>query len=155
MNGEGSGSPQPEVAIENVLSMVRELLEMDVAFVSEFDGDRLAFRAVEGDKESFGFEEGGSIPLERSYCKRVIDGRIFNAVPDSSDEEQVRDLEVTRDANIGSYVGVPVRLSDGRLYGTLCCLSHSPDPWLKERDLQLMHKLADDVAQRLEKRGLL
>lgn len=146
---------QSEETIESALSAVRELLEMDVAFVSKFAGDQLAFRVVEGDKESFGFEAGESIPLEGSYCKRVIDGRISNTVPDANDNEQVRNLEVTREANIGSYVGVPVRLSDGRLYGTLCCLSHSPDPWLKERDLQLMSKLADDVARRLETEGLL
>ncbi len=128
---------------------------MDVAFVSELAGDRLTFRVVEGDKESFGFEAGGGIPLESSYCKQVIDGRISNTVPDSRANEQVRDLAVTQEANIGSYVGLPIYLSDGRFYGTLCCLSHSPDPWLKERDLRLMNKLADDVARRLEVEGLL
>lgn len=154
MESKEPGRSQPEETLENALSTVRELLEMDVAFVAEFTGDRLAFRAVEGE-ESFGFEAGGSMPLEGSYCKRVIDGRISNTVPDSGDDERVRNLEVTREASIGSYAGVPIRLSDGRLYGTLCCLSHSPDPWLKDRDLRLMNKLARDVARRLEGEGLL
>src|SRR3712207_7330600 len=55
-------------------STVREALEMDVAFVSEFAGDQLVFRALEGDAESFGWQEGEGFPLDESYCKRVLDG---------------------------------------------------------------------------------
>jgi hypothetical protein len=46
-----------------------------VAFVSEFAGDELVFRKLEGDSESFGWQEGESFPLDESYCKRVLDGR--------------------------------------------------------------------------------
>jgi hypothetical protein len=49
---------------------------MDVAFVSKFDGDQLVFRNLEGDAESFGWREGESFPIDESYCKRVLDGRI-------------------------------------------------------------------------------
>lgn len=38
----------PEAPIERALSAVRQVLEVDVAFVSEFVEDRLIFRAVEG-----------------------------------------------------------------------------------------------------------
>lgn len=128
---------------------------MDVAFVTEVCGDRLKFRAAEGDTESFGLEAGGSMPLEESYCKRVIDGRLPNAVPDAEAEERTSDLDVTREAEIGAYAGFPLRLSDGSVYGTLCCLSHAPDPWLRDRDLRLMGELARDLTARLERGGLL
>jgi GAF domain-containing protein len=141
--------------LEETLSSVTDLLEMDVAFVSEFVEDRLVFRALKGDAPSFGWEEGGSIPLEESYCKRVIDGRLPSAVPDATGDERTRDLRITREAGIGSYVGVPLKLSDGRPYGTLCCLSHSPDPWLAERDVRLMEGLARETVSRLEREGLL
>ena len=49
------GLHQPPETIERLLSMARENLEMDVAFVSEFAGDQLVFRALEGDAESFGW----------------------------------------------------------------------------------------------------
>lgn len=144
-----------EHPIEHVLSLAREALEMDVAFVTEVDGDRLEFRAAEGDAESFGFAPGASMPFEESYCKRVIDGRLPNAVPDAVAEERTKDLDVTREAGIGAYVGFPLKLSDGSVYGTLCCLSHSPDPWLRDRDLRLMGELARDLTVRLEREGLL
>lgn len=128
---------------------------MDIAFVSEFVEDRMVFRAIEGDARSFGWEKGGSLPLEETYCKQVIDGRLPSAIPDARSDERTKDLRVTREAGIGSYVGVPLKLSDGRPYGTLCCLSHSPDPWLAERDVRLMEKLANETVSHLEREGLL
>jgi GAF domain-containing protein len=139
--------------IEEMLSAVREVLEMDVAFVSEFAGERMVFRALEGDAESFGWEEGDGFPIDESYCKRVLDGRINRVVPDAKGEGATRDLRVTSEADIGSYVAVPLVLSDGRLFGTLCCVGHAPDPWLRERDLGLMERVARQLIEQLEREG--
>ena len=151
--GEGLG-PTPE-EIERMLSDVRRALGMDVAFVSEFAGDRLVFRALEGDAESFGWREGESFPLDESYCKRVLDGRVPDAVRDAGREDATRDLRVTTEADMGSYCAVPLMLSDGRLYGTLCCVSHEPDPWLRDRDLGIMERTARWLVEQLERRGRL
>jgi GAF domain-containing protein len=150
----GGFGPTPE-AIERMLSEVREALRMDVAFVSEFAGDELVFRKLEGDAESFGWQEGESFPIDESYCKRVLDGRVPRVVPDAKREEATRDLRVTSEADMGCYCAVPLVLSDGRLYGTLCCVSHEPDPWLRERDLKLMERTARFLVEDLERRGLL
>src|SRR3712207_1186087 len=143
------GFHQPPETIVSLLSLVRENLQMDVAFVSEFAGDQLVFRALEGDAQSFGWREGESIPLDESYCKRVLEGRIPNVVPDARRQESTKDLWVTSEANIGSYVAVPVVLSDGRPYGTLCCVSHKADPGLRERDLRLMEGVARELSRQI------
>ena len=148
------GLHQPPEKIERLLSMVRENLQMDVAFVSEFAGDQLIFRALEGDAESFGWGEGEGFPLDESYCKRVLDGRLPNMVPDARSEELTKDLWVTSEANIGSYVAVPVVLSDGRPYGTLCCVSHKADPGLRERDLGLMEGVARELSRQIKREEL-
>ena len=128
---------------------------MDVAFVSKFDADQLVFRAIEGDAESFGWREGQSFPIDESYCKRVLDGRIPRVVPNAKREAATKDLRVTTEADMGCYCAVPLVLSDGRLYGTLCCVSHEPDPWLRERDLRLMERTARFLIADLERRGIL
>jgi transcriptional regulator with GAF, ATPase, and Fis domain len=153
IRGGGLG-PTPE-AIEDMLREVREALGMDVAFVSEFAGDELVFRALEGDAASFGWREGQGFPLDESYCKRVLDGRVPDVVPDARREDATRDLRVTTEADMGSYCAVPLVLSDGRLYGTLCCVSHEPDPWLRERDLDLMGRTARRLVEDLERLGQL
>ena len=151
--GEGFGSPPG--AIEHMLRDVREALDMDVAFVSKFEGDQLLFRVLEGDAESFGWQEGESFPLDESYCKRVLDGRIPDVVPDAKREDATRDLRVTSEADMGSYCAVALVLSDGRLYGTLCCVSHAPDPELRERELGIMERTARWLVEQLERRGRL
>ena len=128
---------------------------MDVAFVSEFAGDELVFRAIEGDAASFGWREDQGFPLDESYCKRVLEGRIPRVVPNARREEATGDLRVTTEAGMGSYCAVALVLSDGRLYGTLCCVSHEPDPWLRDRDLSLMDRTARWLVEDLERRGLL
>jgi HD-GYP domain-containing protein (c-di-GMP phosphodiesterase class II) len=97
---------------------------------------------------------GRGIPLTCTFCKRVIDGSLPRVIPNAQDDERAKDLDITGEANIGSYAGVPLRFSDGRLYGMLCALSHSPDPSLQERDAEFMRVLARLVADQLEREEL-
>ena len=152
-SNEGFGSRS--TPIEHMLRDVRETLNMDVAFISQFSEDQLVFRAIEGDAESFGWWEGESFPIDESYCKRVLDGRIPQVVPNAKREDATKDLRVTSEADIGSYAAVPLVLSDGRLYGTLCCLSHEPDPWLRDRDLGVMERTARWLVEQLERHASL
>ena len=148
------GLHQPPETIKGLLSLVRENLHMDVAFVSEFAGDQFVFRALEGDAQSFGWREGEGFPLDESYCKRVLDGHQPNVDPEARSEGSTKELWVTREANIGSYVAVPVVLADGRPYGTLCCVSHKADPGLRERDLGLMEGVARELSRQIQREGL-
>ena len=141
--------------IEDMLRDVRQAFDMDVAFVSKFDADQLVFRKLEGDAESFGWQKGESFPIDESYCKRVLDGRIPQVVLDARREDATKDLRVTSEADMGCYCAVALVLSDGRLYGTLCCVSHEPDPWLRERDLGMMERTAVWLVEQLERRGRL
>jgi signal transduction histidine kinase len=133
------------------LAALKEELGMEVAFVSRFDRRRMVFRRLVGDGGSFGWREGGSIPLDETFCRLLTEGRLPSVVPDAGADGRVRGLDVTGEARIGSYVGVPIRFSDGSLYGTLCALSHSPDPTLRERDARFVAVLARLVADQIER----
>src|SRR5918998_2062578 len=148
-------SDRTNESIEEMLRNIRAALQMDVAFVSKFAGDQLVFRKLEGDAESFGWREGDSFPLDESYCKRVLDGRVPRVVPDAKRQEATRDLRVTSEADMGCYCAVALVLSDGRLYGTLCCVSHEPDPGLRESDLGMMERTAGWLVGQMERRGRL
>ena len=91
-------SDQTPGAIEHMLREVREALHMDVAFISQFSGDELVFRAVEGDAESFGWGEGENFPIDESYCKRVLEGRIPQVVPDAKREVVCRAAGAPRES---------------------------------------------------------
>ncbi len=137
--------------VERVLDAAREMLGMDVAFVAEFADEQLVLRAVGGDAESFGWSEGASVPLEGTYWRGLVEGRLPGVVPDARSDERVRDLDMTREAGVGACVGVPLRFSDDLLYGVLCALSHSPAPSLEERDARFLWALGRLVAEQLER----
>jgi signal transduction histidine kinase len=140
----------PEI-IERVLEAAREELGMEVAFLSEFVEQRMVFRKLVGEAESFGWKEGQSIALDDTYCRLLLEGHLPNVIPDAEADGRVKFLKVTGKADIGSYVGVPIRFSDGTLYGTLCILSHSPEPSLGERDGRFIRVLARLVAEQIER----
>ena len=144
-------SERPPEPIEGILAAAREELGMDVAFVSEFDQQRMVFRELVGEAESFGWREGESVALDDTFCRLLLEGRLPNAIPDAQADGRVRFLEITGKAGIGAYVGAPIRFSDGTLYGTFCLLSHSPEPSLVERDEHFVRVLARLVAEQIER----
>lgn len=48
------------------------------------------------------------------------------------------------------HLSVPIRLSNGSVYGTFCCFSYVSDPSLGERDLQMLRAFTELVAQQIE-----
>jgi signal transduction histidine kinase len=147
---ERTSKGTPEI-IERVLEAAREELGMEVAFLSEFVEQRMVFRKLVGEAESFGWKEGESIALDDTYCRLLLEGHLPNVIPDAEADGRVKFLKVTGKADIGSYVGVPIRFSDGTLYGTLCILSHTPEPSLLERDGRFIRVLARLVAEQIER----
>ena len=137
--------------IEHALDAARELLGMDIAYFSELTRGEQVIRQVTGDRGAFPVEPGASVPLEQTYCTRMLAGRLPNAVPDAQHDPRVADLAATAELGIGSYVGVPLQLADGRVYGTMCCASATANERLDPRDVRFMHVLARLIADELER----
>ena len=140
----------PAETVERILTLARRQLGMDVAFVAAIENGLEKVRATDGDAQSFGLDGQIDIPLEESYCNLMVKGQLAHVVADAKAHPRVKDLAVTTSADIGAYVGVPVHLWDGRLYGTLCCLSHSAQPSLDDRDTRFMQVLAAVISDQVE-----
>jgi HD-GYP domain-containing protein (c-di-GMP phosphodiesterase class II) len=72
-------------------------------------------------------------------------------MPDVRGDERTASLPATQAADMGAFATVPITLSDGRLYGTLCAGSHEAQPSLDYRDLQFLHVFARIVADQIER----
>jgi len=136
-----------EESKRRVLVAAREHLDMDLSYCSRLFADEEVVRGVYGDAGSFGLEVGTRIALDDTYCRRVIDGRLPNLITDVPSHGRAAGLV----PEFGSYVGVPVCLSDGRVYGMLCCASHAPAPWLRQRDVAFLRVLGRMLAHELER----
>ena len=81
----------------------------------------------------------------------MIQGQIPRLLPDVSADPVAGQIPAARDAGIAAYLGAPVRLADGELYGTLCAASGTREPDLGPRDLAFLDVLADLLADHLER----
>jgi len=134
-----------------VLASVREFLGMEVAFVGEFTHGARLFRFVDAGFDNCPVHTGGSDPLEETYCSRVVDGRLPELITDAAAVPEAAVMPVTREFPIGAHLSVPIVFSTGRVYGTFCAFSRSPDPGLRERDLGVMRMLAQLLGGYLER----
>jgi PAS domain S-box-containing protein/putative nucleotidyltransferase with HDIG domain len=149
-HGAGELSQFARERLDFILTLARTQLGMEVAYVGEFRDGRELFPAVSGDAASFGLADGAELPLSETYCHRMVEGHIPNVVPDTGAEPEIAGLAVTSTGHIGSYVGVPLRHSDGRLYGALCGIGHETRDDLSERHRELLEFLSVLVVEAIE-----
>jgi PAS domain S-box-containing protein len=141
-----AGKPTSQVA----LRAIREMLGMDVAYVSEIVGDDFVVRELEGDGTSFGLAMEGSLPGEQTYCQRMLGGRIPNLIPDVLADDPTALLPMTKGGNVRAFATVPLTFADGRVYGTLCAASHDAKSFAYQ-DLQFLKVFARLVVDQLER----
>ena len=137
--------------IRSAIDAARDLVGIELAFVSQMEPDAQTYRFVGGDSASFGLPEGHVAAAEHGYCASMVAELIPNVVPDVRADARTQSIVATVAADVGAYIGVPLRLADGSLYGTFCCLSHDAQPGLGDRDRTIMRLLARLVADELDR----
>ena len=140
----------PKEVIDGSLALLRGVLEMDMAMVTEIREGGEVVRQSSGDWPGIDDLGGEPIPLAETYCRRMLEGLIGNVVPDVSAEESLRDLEMTRQLGIGAWIGTPIHVSHARLY-ILCCLAREARPDLGDREVRVLEGFARSVLDQLER----
>lgn len=140
--------------LSEFLARVRAALGMDIAFVSQFVDDQRVFRIVSVAAHGPSpVAPGNSDPLVDSYCKRIVEGRLPRAIPDTTASPEAHALAITQRLAIGSYLSVPIVLRNGEVYGTLCCFSHLARPDLGEADVLGLQDVANVIAAGIDRTG--
>lgn len=98
---------------------------------------------------------GSEGPLDRTYCATVIRTQQPLIVEDVRRYPFYQQLATTEEYNIGSYIGVPLIYSDGRVYGTLCSQDPNPRPLSAQPEkLELMQIVARFLISYIEREEL-
>jgi GAF domain-containing protein len=142
-------SAQETDVVELALVAAREHLGMDASYITTIDSRIQTIHALVSDPDTVNRYQGTVFPVEQTYCMRMLGGEIPNAVPDTRAEPAISELPVT--AEFHAYVGVPVKLSDGSVHGTLCCVSRETRPGLGPDEVRFMQVLADIVGARVDR----
>ena len=137
-----------------VLDTARARLGMEIAWVSLFSGDQQLIASASGDLAAMNVREGMSTPLETSFCVRVLSGQLPRVVTGAGRDPRTRDLPVTSELGIGSYVGAPLRDADSRPVGMLCCVSREPGLQLDHESVRTVELLAELISDHVRQHGL-
>ncbi|HEY1568139.1 MAG TPA: GAF domain-containing protein [Solirubrobacteraceae bacterium] len=144
-SAEGDDSADgSERRLDRLLRLTRDLLDADMAVLSEIAHGRETARRAAGDWPGMDSFEGAWSRLEDTVCQRMLEGRVGNYIRDAQGDDRVNQLPMVRQLGIGAYLGVPIRLDDLRLY-VLCCLDRESRPSLGEREVRLLTGLAESV----------
>lgn len=140
-------------ALQELLYNLRVVLGMDIAFVAEFVDAKKIYRHIDHANElPTCAQVGDSAPLEITLCQRVVDKRLPSYLCDAQSHPEMANVTTTNASDIKAYLSAPVVLRNGRTYGTLCCISHTPRSALGSRQIDSLHYVANIVAAELEKR---
>lgn len=140
----------PDVWLQQALRVLRSQLNMEVAFISRFQDGLRTFRCVDASPEFSPIAVGQSDPLEDSYCQRVVDGRLPSLLVDAQLNDEALSIAATQALPIGAHLSVPLYLSGGQLYGTLCCFSRKANTALSACDVKCLQLYGALVSQTLE-----
>jgi len=136
--------------IMRALQLIRKHLDMDVAFISEFLGDWRYMHYVDARRERAPIAEGDQILLQDGYCQKIVEGQLPELIVDTAEIPEAMAMPDTHEIPIGSHISVPLRLADGKLFGTFCCFSFKARTDLRERDLESLRKVANEVAKQID-----
>lgn len=135
-----------EQFLQRTLAAVRTHLGLQIAYISEFEGNDSVFRVVDAPGWEHLAKPGDRHSLDDAYCRHILEGRLPELIPDTAAEPLAMGLPITAAVPIGAHVSVPLRLPDGEIYGMFCCLGPSADPSLNARDLAMMRTFAELAA---------
>jgi EAL domain-containing protein (putative c-di-GMP-specific phosphodiesterase class I) len=135
--------------VADLLLIAKRSLGLSVSFLSRLDGTTQYLEVVES-SVPFLFQEGNKQLQATSLCQAILDKKLPAVLPDLKAFPEAMRLPAARLPRIRSYVSVPVRLSDGTLYGTFCAAGLTSDQGLTKRDQSLMEVLAHAAAVIIE-----
>jgi EAL domain-containing protein (putative c-di-GMP-specific phosphodiesterase class I) len=147
-SGARRGGP-PGTTLRRALHAIRTHLDLDVAYVSQFQDETMVLREVEAPGLDQVAYPGASFSLDDVYCRHILAGRLPELIPDTGAEPLAMTLPITTALPIGAHLSVPIRMPDGSTYGMFCCLGFTANPTLNRRDLQMLRAFADLAAQEI------
>ncbi len=137
-------------SIDRILRAVREHLGAEIAFVSRYvEGGQKELTHVDSDLD-LPMGPGFRDPRENSYCWHILEGRLPELIQDVADHPFTQTMGITDFLPVGAHINTPLRLSDGTVYGSFCCLSRKPDRSLTERDLGVLRAFATLAVEQIE-----
>ena len=112
-----------------------------------------SLRHLDGDAAAFGMRPGMEIPLEETYCERMVEGRLPHLIRDARKRGARARPADHAQAGIGAYVGEPSRFRAASSTARSAASAGAQSPALGAGDVRLLRILAGMLGEELERRA--
>lgn len=136
-------------AIPRILDVVCRVTGMGFAAVARVTEDRWIACSVRDDI-GFGLKAGGELEVGTTICNEIRCHRSLVAIDHVAESGVYRDHHTPLKYGFQSYISVPIVLSDGRFFGTLCAIDPKPATVESEQIVNMFALFAELTAIHIE-----
>lgn len=115
-----------EAASRAVLAFLHQRFGLDLWMVTRTEGDD--WIVLQAEDHGYSVAPGTVFRWADSFCSEMVKGHGPRIAPDVQLVPVYRDAPIGQQVPIQAYVGVPLTLADGSLFGTLCGIDPAPQP---------------------------
>ncbi|WP_205853790.1 GAF domain-containing sensor histidine kinase [Phenylobacterium deserti] len=148
-----ASSPLEDIAhlpdVQSILQVCARVTGMRYTVVAHVTDKRWLACAVL-DEVDFGLPVGGELPIKTTLCDEVRAGRETIAFDHASADPRWRDHHTPKAYGLESYIAVPIILSDGEFFGTLCAIDPKPARASAPETVAMFELFAKLIAAQLE-----
>ena len=130
------------------LAFLHQRLGFSLWMVTRTEGDD--WIVLHAEDHGYGVKPGAVFQWADSFCSEMIKGNGPRMAPDSGLVQAYRDASIGRQVPIQAYVGVPLKNSDGSLFGTLCAIDPERQPVAIAQEQPLVELLAGVLSTLLQ-----
>ena len=130
------------------LAFLHQRLGFSLWMVTRVQGDD--WTVLHSEDHGYGVRPGAVFQWADSFCSEMIKGNGPRIAPDSAEVPAYCNAPIGRQVPIQAYVGVPLRNSDGSLFGTLCAIDPERQPIEIAQEQPLVELLANLLSTLLQ-----
>ncbi|WP_142829079.1 sensor domain-containing diguanylate cyclase [Planococcus soli] len=126
----------------DVLDLAKEILPDQLLYLTSFSDTQQMILKLSNDDTNIVITEGLVINLNETVCNRIdFDNKQPLIYEDTRKESSLDSLrDALEEANIRSYLGIPISLMNGERFGTLCAV-HDEESQFDKKSVELLQRI--------------
>ncbi len=141
---------EAEASFDRLTRLASKIIGVPISLVSLVDADRQWFKSFVGLSETIAKER--ETPIENAICKHVVASGQPLIVEDAHKVDFLKDSLGLPGFDVVSYLGIPIKSSNGENLGSFCVIDTKPHKWT-EHEIEIVKELTQAVMTEIELRA--
>ncbi|CAD7797320.1 Bacteriophytochrome [Chryseobacterium aquaeductus] len=136
-------------AVKKILEVICTTTGMGFATVARVTKDRWIACAI-NDQINFGLGVGGELKVGTTLCQQVMDDRKEVVIDHVAEDPIYSNHPTPRMYGLQSYISIPIFLTNGDFFGTLCAIDPNPALLNNDKTISMFKLFAELISFHLE-----